>query len=118
MSSNGGSSVSFHEGDGHLGRDILPTIQPPPFNHHVRREPNEPPAKNFRFDVPPPNVNMRQPPPPIKPENSPSQPTQIRYPKEALNRSEGGMKPPWTNGVSENSFNFGGPVGKQVCLYW
>ena len=105
---SGSSNASFHQGDNH-GRDLVPPMPPP----DIRREP----PSNFCFDRPPPSMNINQPPPPVKPDNMSSQPTQIRYPKEALNRSENSISKVWSKSVSESSFNFAGPVGKQVCSH-
>ena len=75
---SGSSNASFHQGDNH-GRDLVPPMPPP----DIRREP----PSNFCFDRPPPSMNINQPPPPVKPDNMSSQPTQIRYPKEALDHT-------------------------------
>ena len=104
---SGSSNASFHQGDNH-GRDLVPPMPPP----DVRREL----PSNFCFDRPPPIMNTSLPPPPVKPEMMSPQLTQIRYPKEALNRSEDTINKPWSKNVSESSFNFAGPGGKQVCL--
>ena len=62
-----------------------------------------------QFNVPPPNMGILKPPPP-PPKSLPA--SQIRYPKEAINRSQNS----WSKNLSENSFEFGRQVGKQVCL--
>ena len=83
----------------------------------MRNFPPPMPPPDIRYDRPPPIMNLNQPPPPIKPETNSSQPTQVRYPKEALNRSPESISKPWSKNVNENSFNFtGSPPGKQVCL--
>ena len=105
---SGSSNASFHQGDNRVP-GLVPPMPPP----EVRREP----PNNFCFDRPPPTMNINQPPPLVKPETMLSQPTQIRYPKEALNRSPESISKPWSKNVSENSFNFAGPVGKQVGLH-
>ena len=102
---SGSSNASFPQGD-HRVPGLVPSMPPP----DVRREP----PNNFCFDRPPPTMNINQPPPLMKPETMLSPPTQIRYPKEALNRSPESISKPWSKNVSENSFNFAGPVGKQV----
>ena len=88
-------------------RYAVPPPMPPP---SLKRDYDS--ANNFR--APPPNMN--QPPPIVKPDTVGNQNTQVRYPKEALNRSEPSLSSPWSKSVSEKSFSFGTPVGNQVCL--
>ena len=105
VSSLSGNSITGVPPTSGMRYDVPPPIPQP----NIKRElPN-----SFRLDVPPPNMN--KPPPMVKPETVGSQNTQVRYPKEAVNRSESSLSSPWSKSVSENSFNFADPVGKQVC---
>ena len=85
-------------------QNILTSL-PPPNLRQDQNQHNMPP----QFNVPPPNMSMLKPPPP-PPKSLPA--SQIRYPKEAMNRSQNS----WSKNLSENSFEFGRQVGKQVCL--
>ena len=85
----------------------MPPPSAPPGNHRNQE------ISNFRADVPPPNIS--KPPPIVKPDTAGGQNTQVRYPKEALNRSEKSLSSSWSKTVSEKSFDFGGSAGNQVC---
>ena len=99
-----GNSVHDFPTSANSAQNLLTSLPPP----NIRQDPNQhnmPP----QFNVPPPNMSMLKPPPP-PPKSLPA--SQIRYPKEAINRSQNS----WSKNLSENSFEFGRQVGKQVCL--
>ena len=99
-----GNSVHDFPPSANSTQNLLTSL-PPPNIRQDQNQHNMPP----QFNVPPPNMSMLKPPPP-PPKSLPA--SQIRYPKEAINRSQNS----WSKNLSENSFEFGRQVGKQVCL--
>ena len=107
VSSLSGSSITGAPPTNSMRYDVPPPIPPP----NIKRDQDI--ANNIRLDMPPPN--MSKPPPIVKPDTAGNQNSQVRYPKEAVNRSESNLSSPWSKTVSEHSFNFGGPAANQVC---
>ena len=107
FSSVSGSSTSGLPPIDSMRYDVPPPMPPPT----IKRDQD---SNNFRADVPPPNMN--KPPPVVKPDTVGGQSTHVRYPKEALNRSESSLSSPWSKSESEKSFNFKSPIGSQVLF--